>query len=65
MELNWTFSVVLAPYPPYRDGLNCLALHILYIFSECKFFVDALGLFSAQIDGPYLQVYRPVATKGR
>ena len=61
---NGRLGFLLHPIPPL-DGLSCLAVHILYIYSKCKLFVDVFGLISAQIDGPCLQVYRLCAIEGR
>ena len=58
--MDWT---VLVTYPPFRWTELFCCTHTIY--SKCKLFVDVLGLFSAQIDGPCLQVYSLCATEGR
>ena len=54
--MDWTFRVVLVPYPPSKwTELSCCTHTIC---SKCKLFVDVLGLFSAQID---VHVYKCTA----
>ena len=59
-EMDWTFGVVLVTYPPSR--WTELSSYTYCISSKCELFVDALGLFSAQIDSLCLQVNSLCAT---